>query len=158
MPYFDSTDPTHTALIRNDHRTYSDLANIAAVVERDVINAYTRVPFVAQAYEQIFTDVTVTTPPGSFPIGDGRRFVMLRGFDADPTLADPYLVLALRDTIADQIEWRIAQQSVSPLEATRSVQREGTTVTMRSDAGNRFGPHWNARLRSFDITPVLGSF
>lgn len=134
---FDINNPNHVGRLRPDYRDYSDLENVAAFAEREILGFYTR-----------------RTPAyGSYQAGP-NSFVLLRGFNPDPMLTEPMLLESLLDTTAVLIEWKVALSDASPIESSRAADRDGATITMRPEARFRFPPHWNSRLREFSLITI----
>ena len=125
MPYFDASDNAHKALLPTDLRGRSDLADLAAVAEADVLDAFTRYDEAAEA------DV-----------------VDLRGYDSDPEGAEASLASTLRRTIANVIRWRAALWDREP--AASMEVRGSRTKSYKGSSDSDFPPNWRRPLRRFE--------
>ncbi len=134
--------------IRSAYYKVPELADLVARVERDVLARYT-----VRKQEH-----SLLWPWAPFGQRDDdsteapKLKVFLRGYNADPTLADAHLVQALIDTIADVANWRLAQLTNSPIEQMRSAAG-AATVTFRQSANEPYPPRWTQRLVEFDARP-----
>src|SRR5688572_23769853 len=105
--YFTATDSGHLALIVKAVRDHQALETVAAQAERDVIAHYThRYPASVPLSSQF------SGSPGY--LQDNGFTVALQNFVPDSaSCTDAGLVLALRDTIADVINWRLSKTGES---------------------------------------------
>ena len=156
--YFDPVADVNR--LRPENRNYSDLANLAADVEKDVIESYT-----FQRLQGFYT-VQWLSPLGwdyagyGEPVGNpvNRLYVGLRGYktDASDAAVDSDLKDALKRAIATVIDWRIGQRLRQQAIASSSVQ--GVSRAYLEEARDPFPRGWDRMLRRFDIrTPVWGS-
>lgn len=143
--YFDPAALVDQNLLAPEYRAYADLANLAGVVEQDVIAYYTaRAPDTLYTYRK------------SVPVGEATgaaglaRFVCLRGYKASSqdSTTDPDLKDALRRTIAVVLEWRIMQRIRSQAISSTSVQ--GVSRTYFEQARSLWPTGWNRFLKDFD--------
>lgn len=153
--YFDSTAPADKNLLRPGSRTNTDLANVAAEAEKDVIEHYTRAGrsavYTSRAVWQDGSPVLVNATLG--------LYVFLAGYreDAADAAVDADLKDALRREIAGVIDWRIMQRDVNTLAMSES-DGTGKSVSLRGDANAVFPPGFGRRLRNFDLRePTWGS-
>ena len=157
MPYFDTTDDDHKAMLPPGIRDDGDLADVAADAEADVIDHFTEGPegnarplrYVAGRDRTELTDAD----------GDGiGLYVYLMGYAADPASAEQNLVAAMRRTIAEVIRWRMAQRKKAPLKASESGDA-GTFsgFSFRGDSERPFPPNAFRRLRKYDTRRSLES-
>lgn len=84
MAYFDPENADDLLLLNADVRTDAELANVASATEDDVRQVYT-----------IYDDI------------DEEYEVKLRGYNADPELANEHFKKAYKQTIADAISFRL---------------------------------------------------
>ena len=147
--YFNATNTAHLALLTRSVRAHQDLATEAAKAERDVIMFYT----LRQApYEMYTSQFTLSR---GYPKGNGV-YVCLEGFDPDADVVDDEeLVVALRDTIADVLAWRLTKYAESPLLGSVSTA-VGSSKTFLENATADFPPRdWCWRLQRWDLRPPL---
>jgi len=142
--YFDPN--THVTLIPSALRGHADLPTVAEQAERDVIGHFThRYPANTELSTQF------ATGPGYLQ-ANGLT-VCLQHFDPNPaSCTDAGLVLALRDTIAEVVTWRLSKTGESAiLSSVGGVN--AAQKTFRSDAHHIFPPGpWTARLANWDIS------
>lgn len=151
--YFDSTG-TDKLLLRPASRSNTDLANIAAEAEKDVIGHYRgRMP-----------DSLYTARIGSSGVAPELvnetlgLYVFLAGYkvDAADAATDVDLKAALKREIASVIDWRLMQRDVNTLTTSES-DGAGKSVSLRPDAAGVFPPGFGRWLRDFDLRePVWG--
>ncbi len=150
--FFDATSTADQALLTLTHRTHADLATVAEQAESDVIGQYVEFrPTTTDLYVNQFYQAQ------AYSLGDGY-YVMLRGYNPDSSLVDDAaLVKALKWTIADTINWRLAKYGESPLLESVSTQA-GSAKTFKRDARSEFPPgDWDWRLKRWDARDVLYS-
>jgi len=148
VPYFDPTNEEHLKLLPTDMREASDLTNVAAEAEADVIQYFTSEdpPTSSLDYVELQDD-------DGYGIG---RYVCLRGYATDPTEAETFLQTAMRREIAGVIRWRLKQREKDPLIASES-SGEFKGRTFRNDAEQPFPPGFGRWLRPFDTRRPLES-
>jgi hypothetical protein len=152
--FFTATATADLSLLLTTIRGHDDLAVTAARVERDVIRQFT-----THESDPTGVDAWIATEaylvPTLFADG-GRDVVGLRGFNPDADLvADQGLKDALRDVIADVINWRLTGMSENP-HHTSLTQAKGAIRTLRSDSVNRFPPYaWDAPLARWNVRPPV---
>jgi hypothetical protein len=164
-PYFDVTQQTHKDLLSAESAGRSDLAQLAAECEADVLNLYTRKARSRQfgvsdpmlhpqnLYLMGASDALsggAAVGPGAVQVGTTDRYVYLQGYTADAALADADLALALRRTIATVIDWRHYNRN-----RNRGLSAEGgsqkRSVTYRADANDDFPRGHGRWLKNFDL-------
>jgi hypothetical protein len=142
--YFSSTATADLALLPSGIRAHSDLADVAAYAEADVIGAYT--------YDaDVVTGWGGSLDAGIVSLGDGT-VVCLRGYAIDAASASAALALALKREIADVIRHRLALWRKEP-----NLVSEGgktTSKSYRSDSESSWPPTFGKWLRPFDTRPV----
>lgn len=152
--YFDSAG-NDKLLLPPAVRTNTDLVNVAAEAERDVIEHYTaRAPYLLYTARQASSEGVPEQVNASLGL-----YVYLRGYkvDANDAATDADLKAALKREIASVIEFRIKQRDVNLLTTSES-DGAGKSVSLRSDANATFPPGFGRRLRRFDVRePVWGS-
>lgn len=149
--YFDATQEADRALLPQAQRGYQDMANIAPLVEADVIALYTDVPQPG-SYEPGAPNAQVNENPGediSTSSTGVQLRVYLKGYKVDASLADANLRLALKRTIAEVIAWRI-QQRVGGEPGLQSASGDGSkSKGFRERAEDAFPVDWDRWLRPF---------
>lgn len=151
--YFDPTDPTHLALLPKGLREDEDLVNIAAVVEDDIIDAFTRLtPDCTLRYSN------PSTLPSEWNLAYGlevgtvtERWVWLKGYNPDAAQAIASFATAMRREVANTIRWRHARDNKKPNVESESAGDPATTKTYRADAEHRFPPDFGRALEPFKI-------
>ncbi len=142
--YFDSSKGPHLELLPEGmRRSQDEISRLAPQVERDVIRFYTRR---ASQYS------TLGFPTVAEVVNvDLGLVVFLLGYkvDADDADTDVDLKIALRDTIADVIVWRIRRGAKDPAIREESSQR-GKSVEYDEHRSSDFPPNWNYRLANFN--------
>ena len=147
MPYFDVTDTEHLKLLPIDMREASDIANVAAEAEADVIGRYTEE---GGSADRICTELE----DGS---GNGIGIsVYLNGYSLTPAEAESNFAADLRREIAGVIRWRLKQREKDPLIASES-SGEFKGRTFRDDAEQPFPPGFGRWLRNYDTRRPLES-
>jgi hypothetical protein len=143
--YFVATNPDHTALLLAGIRAHPDLATIAAQVESDVVEYFTRRYPTANDYANEFY------VGRGYALGNGV-YVGLLGYDPDASkVTDTALVTNLRQTIADVLTWRLSKTDLNPALASASTAI-GVSKQAREEARFAFPPgHWDWRLRRWNI-------
>ena len=158
MPYFDTTEATHLVMLPEGIRADSDLANVAAEAEADVIAHFTegREGNSDPVKYLMSRDRTELTDGSGNGIG---LYVYLMGYEADPADAEQNLVAAMRRTIAQVIRWRIQQREKNALRASESGDA-GTFsgFSFRGDAERPFPPGAFRWLGGFDTRRPLETF
>lgn len=152
--YFDSTQAADKNLLRPGNRTNTDLANVAADVEKDVIEHFT-----ARAHYTLYTARASLPVAGELVNESLGLYVFLRGYKADAADAavDSDLKDALKREIAGVIDWRLMQRDVNTLTTSES-DGSGKSISLRGDANAIFPPGFGRRLRNFDLRePTWGS-
>ncbi len=142
--YFDAKNDNHLKLLPPSLRKAEDVADLATIVEADVIAVYTD-PFNNEDFTLRET-IRSSEEQGDF------EFVHLAGYklDADDVDTDPGLLLALRRTIAEVIRWRAAQWKREMGVASESDDRgKNRTYTLDAHSTN-FPPGWDRWLDKFD--------
>lgn len=149
-PYFDAEDPAHIALLRENIRDVSELKDVAAAAEYDVIAAWSGTQFVGNTTYGTYTFESTLIRTSPFPI-----YCYLRNFTTDPedSQADPMLVDALRRTIAQVIEWRVSQWKKDPV--LRLQYANATSLNYMDDANAMFPANWRRRLHMWDVRPEV---
>lgn len=142
--YFTHTNEPDLALLPERYRGYSDLENIAAQVEADVISRFTdfnqATGYTRRSYNPASTEINADT----------GLAVFLSEYEADASAADVNFADAMRRTIADCIAWRIRWVNSNPLLAGESTSESGKSRTYRQQAFSMFPPSWDWRLKSYD--------
>lgn len=148
--YFNPDDEAHKLLLPKTFREADELDAIAAQVERDVIRQYT---------QRVRSDVLPGLVDSTFVNLDLGLIVLLRGYqtDADDADTDPDLKLALRDTVADVIAWRIRKLHRDPTVATEGSDAGKSKTFIEADTREPFPPNWDFRLTEFDAREQLWS-
>ena len=142
--YFDIK--TDTDLLPKEFRASPEIENLSARVERDIVLQYTR-------------RVSPNTHPLIGLVGDpfinkGLGLVIfLLGYreDADDPETDPDLKVALKDTVADVLEWRLRKNSYTDPMLSSSSDDAGKSINYRQEAREPFPPDWDWRLKAFDV-------
>lgn len=140
--YFTATDDDDQLLIQSAVRGSDELATVATRAEADVIDRFT-------AWK---TDFERWPTDECYDLGDGR-FVCLRGYNPDASLATATLRSALKYAIAEVISWRLWQEQENPLMG-QAAAGAGKGSALRPDANRRYPPDFGATLRNFDVRPV----
>ena len=148
MPYYDATSAEHKKLLPTDLREASDLANVAAEAEADVIQH-----FISEDPPASSLDYVELQDDDGYGIG---RYVCLRGYATDPAEAETFLQTNMRREIAGVIRWRLKQREKDPLIASES-SGEFKGRTFRSDAEQPFPPGFGRWLRNYDTRRPLES-
>lgn len=147
MPYFDPAILSDVNLLHSSVREHSELSNVAAQVEYDVIDHYT------EEYPRLKnTSYKSTTYDPDAPI---RTVVKLHGYDKDPEKAESNLKEALRRTIATVISATLKQY-----DNERNLQSERLGNRSYSYAGkiptkDDWPNGWDRRLSKFDNRDVV---
>lgn len=141
MSYFDPSGDTN--LLPKAYRDHEDLPTLAPLVEDDVIRAYTGgVPTI-----------------GSIPYGgkrlDDYRYVYLRGFEEDASLADAAFAKAMKRTIIEVLTWRLRIRDRDPSLKSESAQE--SSRTFRDGSDTLFPRAWRRWLEPYDVRPVYYS-
>jgi len=122
--YFDVTNPQHVALLPAEVREWSEVKDLAAAVEFDVIEKYTErerdTSYTASGTAWNVPDPLVIGYRERVEVADGVH-VYLRGYKVDASLASADFALAMRRAIADVLAWR--------------VRRSRTTLAVSSESG-----------------------
>lgn len=146
--YFDAA--ADTARLRPENRAYADLANLAADVEKDVIEAFTvhseDLSYTAQA------QAWLSTPVGEqVTASTNQLYVALRGYKADAADAavDADLKDALKRTVAEVIDWRIALRTRE--QAIASTGAAGVSRAYLAESRDLFPRSWRRHLYRFDL-------
>jgi hypothetical protein len=150
--YFDAAG-TDKLLLPPEFRLAADLANVAAVAERDVIGQYTD-----RAHYSWYTARVSDSEGGTPELVNASLgiYVFLRGYKADSALADVDLKAALKQEVVDVIVWRLRQHNADPLVASQS-SGDGKSTTWRDNADRPFPNGFGRWLRLFDLRePVWG--
>ena len=142
--YFDPTNAEDKKLLPESMRSSTELANLHAVAERDVIRHFTRrrssssigFPTLAETVNQ-----------------DLGLAVFLLGYKADSTDADvdADLKQALKETIADVIAWRFKRINKDGAIASETVIGKALGVKWRPSSSSSFPPNFAWRLSNFDL-------
>lgn len=140
-PYFDVTNEDHILLLPDTMRSVDDIESIAGRAERDVISMFIR--RVSSSYPLLDQDNLVNAT-----IGLGVYLLGYKLDAADPDV-DPDLEVALRETIADVIEWRLRRRLKDP-QIQSSSDDAGKTQTFRPETREDFPPDFDWRLQPFD--------
>ena len=142
--YFTHNTEADLALLPERYRGYSDLENIAAQVEADVISRYTDMNqpwgYTRRSYNPASTEIN----------SDTGLAVFLSEYAADASAADTNFADAMRRTIAEVIAWRIRWVNSNPLLEGESTSESGKSRTYRQQAFSAFPPHWDWRLKPYD--------
>jgi len=158
VPYFDSTDSEHKKLLPEGIRSDSDLANVAAESEADVISHYTAPADDTDLHTSYYSINTRTCTELTDDNGDSTGlFVWLRGYTEDPAdCTNARFAAAMRSAIAAVIAWRHYQRERNPLHATEAGDA-GTFsgFSYRQDAGNPFPPAFERHLQNYDTRRPL---
>jgi hypothetical protein len=147
--YFQVAEAADTALLPKDVRTAADLATIAAAVEREVLQHFTRYVDASQIYSlSPIGDPLLSVPSQATSIGNGY-YVFLRGYkeDADDTEVHANLKATLKQVIAEVITWRVLQQKTNKLFESHDKNK------FAHDGRQRFPNHWARPLDLFDTRP-----
>lgn len=149
--YFTHTATADTVLLIKSFRAHDDLAVIAASAERDVISHFTR------RYPAFDNYATTGFIGRAYHKGNGV-WVALDGFNPDASqVTDADFVIALRETIADVINWRLSKAGENI--ALQSSGTAGTRRQPRDDIHQPFPPgNWTWRLKVWDRLMPLYSF
>jgi hypothetical protein len=144
--YFDWTADADKAFLPPEYRDASELQNVAAIAEADVIEFFTE-------YTGDTAYKVVSTVREQTDIADSDYMtVFLRGYeeDADDADVDPGLKRAMKKTIAEVIRWRMDKWKESAGLESETDDR-GTTRTMMTEfLRGAFPPGWKRWLRPFD--------
>lgn len=144
--FFDATATAHLALVTRSLRSHQDLAVEAARAERDVIAVYTLRATPMEAYSTQFY------AGRGYAKGNGV-YVCLEGFDPDAdNVTDTELKEALRDSIVDVLNWRLAKYGESPLLLGIGTAI-GVSKGFREDANRQWPVDWDWRLGRWDLRP-----
>ena len=147
--YFDSTAQADKNLLPPEFRAATDLANVAADAEKDVIEQYA-----ARSHYSWYTARVNVNEGGAPELVNTNLgiYVFLRGYKADAAHVDvdPDLKDALKRTVADVITWRLRQHNADPLVASQS-SVDGKSTTWRDSAVYLFPRGFDRRLRRFDL-------
>lgn len=141
--YFDPTDPADMVLIPDTFRGADGVADLAAVVEADVIRRYTK---------RAKSDVLPGLVDAVFKNLDLGLIIFLRGYkpDADDADTDPDLKEAMRLTVADVMVHRLRQLHRDPTVASEGADTGKSVVYNLADVRSPFPPNWSWRLTPFD--------
>jgi hypothetical protein len=149
---------TDASLLRQEYRESPELAAVAEACEADVLRHYTKRRrdrrntnlstywSVGSSYGDYMTQ-DVASPlawgPSSKPV------VWLYGYMPDPSACEANLALDIKRTVALVVNWRFAQNQISPLETNRS-SADQAHVGFRDTVTNVFPPAWDRYLRTYD--------
>lgn len=147
--YFDPEKESHLQLLPKSVRDNPEVEVVAANVEAEVIDQYTR--------HGGARDLDRPVPRGSrrpaTQVGDSGYWVFLRGYEEDPADVDtdehPNFKDDLAATIARVVRWRLSQDKLDPGVVSENDER-GKTRTRVSDFRRRFPVGWDSRLRKYD--------
>lgn len=148
--YFDPN--VHVTLIPSSLRDHDDLPTVSEQAERDVIAHFTTRYPASQELSSQFAE-------GPGYLQANGLTVCLQNFNPDSaSCTDAGLVLALRDTVADVVKWRLSKTGESPL-LTSVGANPGASKSFRSDVHHDFPPGgWTRRLGNWDIrVPVYST-
>ena len=142
--YFDPTDSDDKKLLPESMRSSTELANIHAVAERDVIRHFTRRSTVSALG---FPSLAETVNQ------DLGLVVFLLGYkeDASDDDVDSDLKQALKETIADVVAWRFKRINRDGAIAAESVLGKALGVTWRPSSSSSFPPNFAWRRSNFDL-------
>jgi len=162
--YFDPSNSEDIGLLPRKMQDDENLTLLASTVEAELIarytvNTYTPVPVGEFAFNG---GIPIDLPPNTAAVKIADfRYVCLRGFAADPTLADGYaalianasgLYLALKREIAAVLMHRLTQ---TKHESGLMMENDGTKQRMyRQDAEDQWPRRFGFWLRDFDVRPV----
>ena len=136
MAYFDPTSDTDKALLTYDEREAAELALVADLAEKSIVNFYTE------------------------KVGRSRFRVMLNGYKSNPSDVDsstyPTFVEDMRLTVASVISWLLAQRQRDP-DIVSEFDPGARSRTYRADRLSHFPPNWDFWLRKYDIRGVTWS-
>ena len=166
--YFDTT--ADKLMLPPSVRNHTELANVAALVEADVLAYFTDDPpyflYTNQLGLQGFfdaswgvgEDITNQGAPANAIVPQIR--VYLRGYKQNPSDAavDPNLKLALKRTIAEVITWRINQWTAIEPGVQSSAGQEGgapKSKSFRPGAEDAFPPDWIRWLYPYDSRKLI---
>lgn len=160
--YFDPTNVSDLELLPSQFRSADDLGQVAADVEMEIINLYTRRAHDARytllqpvAQPPIgFTTVPsfVYTPRGyATDLGNGS-LCYLAGYtiDSSDPACDPMLKTALKKAIARGIAWRLRQYDRDPTVKSESSGQGGVSRTFRDNATDDLPSSVETILKAFD--------
>jgi len=146
-PYFDFEDSAHLALLPAEVRSLSDLENLVARAEAEILSFFT-----LTAQEVAFTvrDSGRTRTELLDGSGDGIGiYIYLKGYDLDPDDAEANFATAFRREISGAITWLIEWDRND-----RSIASEGDGIgksrTYRTDATDPLPPDFPRFLQPFD--------
>lgn len=152
-PYFrTSGNPNDLGSLPQALRDHSDLANVALMAEADVLAHFTtdRLEWTSERSDPSWQEA-VTLDEGTAV----ERYVLLRGYHVDPTLAPTAFAAAFRRAIATVIRWRVAQDEKKP-NVTSEASGSKTSRSYRADAEHRLPPGFGLSLEPFRIRRDLG--
>lgn len=169
-PYFDVTSTNgDLLLLPQSVRIDGQLAAVAAIAERDVINCYTDSPpyflFTNQLGLLGFFDASYGTgedisnqsAPATALVPQLR--VYLRGYkqdSSDPNV-DPNLKQDMKMAIAEVIQWRMnIWKAMEP--GLKSSSETGRNKVFRDDAVEPFPPNWTRWLEKYNSHDPLWGF
>jgi hypothetical protein len=168
VPFFDYTSPDDLKLIvPKVVRESALVADLAARVEEEVLERFTRDTYqfdnpypqrTAYTYyaNSLAIGETVAYGPlrGAVKIGD-FRFMLLRGYNADPAQCDALLARALKKEIADTLSWRIPRanrpQGVVATQSTKELQG----ATFSANASELFPPTFGQLVRHWQVSSAV---
>lgn len=162
MPYFDPDESCDLALLHSTVRSHSELSNVAARVEKEIIRKYKKWLRRERLWSiDVATDDYYTVLEGNHWYG-----VYLTGYDPDPANADGYnadrtlwsgLCDALRDAIANVVSETLRQYSRNTGFTSESLgDYSYTKSTTTEEAINVKWPQgWDAPLRIYDRRPPV---
>lgn len=146
--YFDPSSSSDIFLIHSSVRAHSELVQMAAQVEEEIINHYRERNRDGYAEYPYYGSSTGT----AFITTDGKYVIWLDGYKEDASLADARLKDALRRTIADVISHRLKHYDDEPgikswTQGRRSVTYSGSGID------GQWPKAWNKRLTEFNLNP-----
>jgi hypothetical protein len=145
--YFDATEPADLALLPEALRDHTDLANVAARVEAEVIAWFT-----VSTYRGTDVDTAAwTLDPAAVEVAD-FHYVCLRGYAVDSDDADEELFEALRQEVARVLAHRLFQTKREP--GLRFAIEGNLQKQYRADAEDLWPKPFPFRLRLYDVRPV----
>lgn len=139
--YFDSNKQEDLKLLREAHRDVSELAELASGAEADVLRYYTGRIF------PWYAGRVMVGPPTSIG-GDPERFIYLWGYKVDSAAASVDFKDALRRTIGQVLDWRIARAKKDPM-----LTVDYKKGVFRGDANAELPRGWSWRLKEYDVRP-----
>lgn len=147
--YFNYQNPAHLALLPPPVQSDPWLQNAAAVVEADIIAAYTEVNTGILRRSDFSMGSVITQ---ALMIGQ-YYYVCLRGYQTDSLnpLVDPNFATAMVNTVAACIPHRIYNWRRNPMIKMEMGGSGAPTKTYSETADRPFPPQWNRYLKPFDL-------